>query len=59
MTPSQRLLDKQLPEGLISFIANRRADDHSWESIAQDIRDATSRQDAVTANTVRRWHTEF
>lgn len=58
MTPSQRLLDRQLPDGLDAFVSKRRKDGDSWESIAQDIRDATSRADAVATNTLRRWYAD-
>jgi hypothetical protein len=58
MTPSQRLLDRQLPGGLDKFVSDRRSKDRSWEDIAQDIREATSRSDAVATNTLRRWYTK-
>lgn len=56
MTPSQRLLDGQLPGGLDQFVRERRANRHSWGSIERDICEAVSREDAVTAQTLRRWY---
>jgi hypothetical protein len=56
MTPSRRLLDRQIPGGLDAFVAERREQRASWESIARDIDEATNRTDAVTANTLRRWY---
>lgn len=56
MTPSRRLLDRQIPGGLDAFVAERREQRVSWESIARDIDEVTNRIDAVTANTLRRWY---
>jgi hypothetical protein len=58
-TPTRRLADRLLADagagGLDQLIADMRADDNSWHRIALEIRDKTSGEVEVTAETVRRW----
>jgi len=52
-SPTRRLLDHLIPEGVDVFVADRRARGYSWRRIARDIEDATGIE--VTYETVRSW----
>lgn len=56
-TPTRRLADKLLPEGVDAFIATRRDGEQSWRRIALDLRDATRGEVDVTPETIRNWAT--
>ena len=58
-TPTQRLADALLPEGLDRFVADRRLGAaRSWRLIAIDLRDATSGQVDVTPESLRFWYAD-
>jgi len=52
-SPTRRLLDHLIPEGIDVFVLERRSRGRSWRRIARDIEDATGIE--VTHETVRSW----
>lgn len=58
-TPSQRLADNLLTDGLDRFVTDRRLGAAlSWHRIAVELRDATSGQVDVTGQTLRSWYAD-
>lgn len=58
-TPTQRLADALLPEGLDRFVSERRLGaGMSWPRIALDLRDVTNGQVTVTAESLRAWYAD-
>lgn len=53
-SPTRRLLDHLIPEGLDVFVADRRARGRSWRRIEKDIYEATGIE--VTYETIRSWY---
>lgn len=53
-SPTRRLLDHLISEGLDVFVADRRARGWSWRRVARDITDATGID--VSFETVRSWY---
>lgn len=57
-TPTFQLADMLLPEGLPSFVAERRAAGRSWRRLARDIYDATDQRIDVSFETLRGWFSD-
>lgn len=55
-TPTQRLADALLPDGLDLFVVARRAEEYSWRRIASDLARETDWQVDVTAESLRTWY---
>lgn len=55
-SPSARLADHLLDEGLDEFVTNRRTSGRSWRLIARDLLEATGVD--VTYETLRSWYPE-
>lgn len=55
-SPTYRLLDHLIAEGVDVFVAERRARRRSWRRIAQDLYEATGVD--ITYETVRSWFQE-
>ncbi|MCA1842315.1 MAG: hypothetical protein LC792_03820 [Actinobacteria bacterium] len=53
-SPTHRLLDHLIPEGIDVFVADRRARARSWRRIAQDILEVTGVD--VSFETIRSWY---
>lgn len=53
--PLARLADNLLEEGLAEFIATRRSDKKSWDTIAKELWVATGYEIDVTGVTVQNW----
>lgn len=54
-TPTARLADLLLKEGLDEFVNSRRQAGQSWRRISLDLRDATDKVIDVTHQALRRW----
>lgn len=57
-TPTRRLADLLLEDGLEAFVRERRAKGRSWRLISRDIWEATGGELDVTYETLRSWFPE-
>ena len=57
-TPTQRLADALLPDGLDAFVAARRPAE-SWRRIALELRDETANAVDVTPESLRSWYAQL
>lgn len=59
LKPLARLADNLLDEGLEHFIAQRRADGKSWDTVAKELWAATNHEIDVTGVTVQKWNDDI